>query len=137
VTSMFDSWCALSNRQPLPAPPVLVAQFVAEIAPLGIKAVWAAAQDISRAHYLIGLADPTLSRPVTLALSEIARIEPPRSWKKEHKAHFEALPYYLQQYVAEREHDREKTIRRAMNEAAAAKQELEKMKNGAPETAAA
>lgn len=137
MTSMFDSWCALSNRQPLPAPPVLVAQFVAEIAPLGIEAAWNAVQDISRAHYLVGLADPTLSRPVTLALSEIARIEPPRSWKKEHKGHFEALPYYLQRYIAEREDDREKTIRRAMNDAANAKQELKKVKNGAPEAAAA
>ncbi|MEY9465828.1 hypothetical protein ABH973_006241 [Bradyrhizobium ottawaense] len=136
MTSMFDGWCKLSNRQPVPAPPVLVAQFVAEIAPLGIEAAWNAVQDISRAHYLIGLADPTLSRPVTLALSNIARIDPPRSWKKEHKANFEALPYYLQRYVAEREDDRERTIRRAMNDAAVAKQELETVKNGAPKAAA-
>ncbi|WP_409188781.1 hypothetical protein [Bradyrhizobium sp. RDM4] len=135
--STFERWCLLNNVKPVPATPMMVARFVAEVAPWGIEKIWPIVQQISRAHYTVGLADPTLGGPVATAINEIATIDPPRSWPKEHKARFAQLPYDLQVYVGDHERRREKEIRRAHNEAATAKQELAKVKNGEPENVAA
>jgi hypothetical protein len=45
-------------------------------------------------------------------------IEPPRSWDRERKERFAALPPDLQEYIAEREQSRETEIRRSQNETA-------------------
>jgi hypothetical protein len=50
--------------------------------------------------------------------AETPSIEPPRSWTKEDKAAFLALPPEVQQRVAERERAREVEIRRGQNETA-------------------
>ena len=86
--------------------------------------IWPMLQEISRAHYLIGLADPTTSGPVSAAIASIVRIDPPRAWPKEQKANFARLPYDLQVYLSGHEAKREKEIRRAQNELATAKQRL-------------
>src|SRR3954453_21947132 len=118
----FERWCMLNNVQPLPASPTMVARFVADIAPWGMEKIWPIVQEISRAHYTIGLADPTLGGPVAAAINQITQIDAPRSWPAEHKRRFLMLPYDLQQCVSERETQREKEVRRAQNEAAKAKQ---------------
>jgi hypothetical protein len=139
----FDRWCVLRNEDPLPASPNAVARFIADVAPHGIEKVWPLVAAISRAHYVIGLADPTGGGPVSAALNAIARIDPPRSWPKEQKFRFTSLPYDLQVYVAGHEARREKEIRRAQSETAKVRQELAaiqtsaKVTNGTPETAAA
>jgi hypothetical protein len=117
----FADWCALVGRQPVPAAPALVAQFVAEIAPMGIDKVWAAVQEISRAHYLIGLADPTLGGPVAAAINDIAKIDPPQSWPEDERAKFLALPYDLQKFVAEEEKRQSRIVKVAIQEAAEAR----------------
>jgi hypothetical protein len=91
---------------------------------MGIQKVWAIVCDISRAHYLIGLADPTSSGAVSAALNDIAKIDPPRSWPKDHKFRFTQLPYDLQVYVAVRERERDITVRRAQTETTNARNEL-------------
>jgi hypothetical protein len=53
-------------------------------------------------------------------------IEPPRSWTKEAKARFEALDRDTQEYVAQREAERDREVRRVQNEAA----ELRKSQEG-------
>ena len=53
---------------------------------------------------------------------------PPRSWPSAEKLRFKQLPYDLQIYMHTRESWRDKEVRRAQNEAALAKQELEAMK---------
>ena len=118
---MFEQWCALNGRQSVPAAPSMVAQFVSEIAPLGIEQVWQAVQDISRAHYLIGLADPTLGAPVTLAVNAVANIEPPRSWPKELWQMFHSLPYDVQMFISAQNRQREVVVKAAMQEAAEAR----------------
>lgn len=133
----FERWCILNGTQPVPATPMMVARFVADVAPWGIEQIWPIVQEISRAHYTVGLADPTLGGPVAAAINEIAKIEPPRSWPKQQKARFALLPYDLQGYVAAHDQQREKEIRRAHSEAANAKQELAKVKNGEPKNVAA
>jgi hypothetical protein len=62
----------------------------------------------------------------------IAKIDPPRSWPDPLKARFRSLPYDLQVYVEKHERDREKTVRRAQNEAAQARQALKVPGSGYP-----
>ena len=45
-------------------------------------------------------------------------IEPPRSWTKEAKERWQSLPRDTQEYLAEREQERERELRRGQNEAA-------------------
>ena len=113
----FDRWCALHDETPIPAAPRVVARFVSDIAASGIEKIWPMVGEISRAHYLIGLADPTLGGAVSAAINEIARIEIPRSWPAGMKVRFQTLPYDMQVYVAAHEIDRDKAVRRAQNEA--------------------
>jgi hypothetical protein len=49
---------------------------------------------------------------------ELPPIEPPRSWKAEEKERFSSLPRETQAYIAERETERDREIRRSQNEAA-------------------
>ena len=62
-------------------------------------------------------------------------IEPPRSWTKDEKERFQSLPRETQEYIAQREQEREREIRRSQNEAAdklnglsTREQELEKVR---------
>jgi len=121
---LFARWCELNGETFCPARPATVVQFVRGSAGLGIQQLWAALEDISKQHVSMGLADPTLSAPVARAVSEIAEIVPPRSWPADWKARFDALPHDLQSFIVRHESHREKALRRAQNEAAAARQRL-------------
>jgi hypothetical protein len=121
---MFAKWCELNGLSPCPAAPADVARFVSDCAALGIERLWPAVQDISKLHVSVGLADPTLGGVVSAAISELGGIAPPRSWPDDRKLRFKSLPYDLQAYVAAHESQREKALRRAQNEAAAARQKL-------------
>jgi hypothetical protein len=121
---MFAKWSELNGLSPCPATPVHVARFVTDCAPLGIERLWLAVQDISRLHVSAGLADPTLGGVAAKAISDLAGIEPPRSWPADHRQRFKSLPYDLQVYLAAHEAQREKALRRAQNDAANARQKL-------------
>lgn len=121
---MFAKWCELHGASWCPAAPADVARFIGDGATLGIERLWPALQDIARVHSALGLADPTLGNAVAAAISEVGGISPPRSWPEDRKQRFATLPYDLQVYVAAHEVRREKALRRAQNEAAAARQKL-------------
>ena len=121
---MFARWCELNGASFCPATPAAVAKFVTDCASLGIGQLWPAVQDISKMHFALGLADPTLGGVVAAAVNDIAAIAPPRSWLNDRKRQFKSLPYDLQVYVAAHETQREKALRRAQNEAASARQQL-------------
>jgi hypothetical protein len=121
---IFARWCELNEASFCPAPPATVARFVRDCSALGIERLWLAVQDISRTHASLGLADPTFGAPVATAISELAGVPPPRSWPDDEKARFKSLPYDWQVYLAAHEMRREKALRRAQNEAAAARQKL-------------
>jgi hypothetical protein len=121
---IFVRWCDLNGVSWCPATPADVARFVADCGSLGIERLWRAVQEISQAHVALGLADPTLGGAAAAAVSDVAGIDPPRSWPKDHKLRFKSLPYDLQVYVAAHEQQREKALRRAQNEAAFARQKL-------------
>jgi len=85
-------------------------------------------------------ADPaevqTLGEDATVAdPAEQPPIEPPRSWTKEAKEQWQALPRNTQEYLAQREQERDREVRRSQNEAAdklkgltAKEQEVERAK---------
>ncbi|WP_426419510.1 hypothetical protein [Bradyrhizobium genosp. A] len=117
---MFVRWCELNNVAPCPATPSSVARFVGDCASLGADRLWPAVQEISRMHASLGLADPTLGSPAANAMSAVAAVAPPRSWPRQFKQRFGSLPYDIQAYLAAHETQRERALRRAQNEAAAA-----------------
>ncbi len=131
---MFARWCELNGVSWCPAAPATVARFVADCAPLGIERLWPAVQDISGAHVALGLADPTLGGAVAAAVSDVAVIDPPRSWPDDRKQRFKSLPYDLQVYVAAHEARREKALRRAQNETASVRQKLAALQSPQRET---
>jgi len=121
---LFARWCDLKGVPFCPASPAAVARFVNDCAALGISRLWPAVQDISRLHTSAGLADPTLGGIVATAISAVARIDPPRSWPRQQKLSFRLLPYDIQVFVMAHERQREKALRRAQNDAAAARREI-------------
>jgi hypothetical protein len=50
--------------------------------------------------------------------AEVPPIEPPRSWTTEEKERFKGLPRETQEYLAQREQDRDRAVRQSQNEAA-------------------
>src|SRR3984893_1406905 len=61
-------------------------------------------------------AEPTESQAEPA--EQLPPIEPPRSWTKDEKERFTTLPRETQAYLAEREQERDREIRRTQNEAA-------------------
>lgn len=129
--TMWERYCALNGHSAVPASPTMIARFIAELAPLGIDQVWSAVLEISRAHYCIGLPDPTVSAPVTIEINKISGISPPRSWPHEERIRFASLPYDIQIIISKREADRDKQIRHMQNEFAQLRKANE---NGIPQT---
>jgi hypothetical protein len=132
----FENWCILHGVQPLPAAPADVARFIADCAPLGMEKIWPLVVEISKAHSLAGLADPTLGGAAAGAVNAIAEVAPPKSWPKENKLRFLSLPYDLQIYMAAHEDKRDVEIRKAHGERDKAKGALSlvqkpKVTNGA------
>lgn len=121
---LYARWCELNDASFCPARPSDVARFVSDCAPLGIERLWAALRQISEYHEGLGLADPTIGATVAAAVSDVAGIDPPRSWARELRERFKSLPYDVQVLLASHETQREKALRRAQNEAAAARQKL-------------
>ena len=121
---VFARWCELNTASFCPAAPATIARFVKDCGALGTERLWPALQDISKLHSSLGLADPTLGGVVAQAISDLAGIAPPRSWPDNRKRRFKSLPYDLQLFIAAHEAQREKALRRAQNDAAAARREL-------------
>ena len=67
-----------------------------------------------------------------------AAINPPRSWPKEEKQRFLALPYTMQAYLYQREGERDRAVRKAQKEAGDARKKLAEIegKKDAERTAA-
>jgi hypothetical protein len=116
--SPFGKWCIVKGVRCLPAAPAHVAAFVRDCEPLiEIEEIWQAVKEISHSHLSNGLADPTVGGVVAETINSIASIDPPRSWPRAHHAAFKMLPLDLQRYMAEHEGNRDKAVRRALNEA--------------------
>ncbi|MEH2508936.1 hypothetical protein V1291_000290 [Nitrobacteraceae bacterium AZCC 1564] len=122
VISAFAAWCEMMNVRSCPARPAVLAGFIVDLsASMPAADLVQAAADIADWHLLFGLANPAATPIVLAALDEIATVEPPRSWPKEQKHRFRALPHDLQVYIAKREKERDLALRRAQNTAAGSK----------------
>jgi hypothetical protein len=120
----FERWCERKGTTALPASPAAIALFVLEHQGHGLEAVLEHLADISGAHCDAGLADPTTSHPVTAALNKISKLDPPASWPKSEKTQWLQLNYTLQAYLVRRDKDQTREIRRAQNEAAELRKQL-------------
>lgn len=68
---------------------------------------------------------PSEDAPTTDPEETLPPIEPPRSWTKEAKERFESLPRETQEYLAAREQERDRELRRSQNEAADQRKAIE------------
>jgi hypothetical protein len=116
MTEEWRRWCLLNGVEPLPAPIAAVQAFVNTIAPLGSKKVWEIVQDISRDHWLKDLADPTVHLTIQKP-DDSKKNKPPRAWPADRKARFLELPEDWQQFLAEHDMHRERTVKMAMEAA--------------------
>lgn len=125
VISAFAAWCEMMNVRSCPARPAVLAGFIVELSrTIPATDLIKAAADIADWHLLFGLANPSATPIVLAALDRIAAIDPPRSWPKEQKHRFRALPHDLQVYIAKREKERDRAVRRAQNSAASQRTNL-------------
>src|SRR6266851_8511142 len=136
--TMFQDWCTLNGIQAIPASPTTISSFVNSISPLGIEKVFEAVQEISRAHYTIGLPCPC-SGPglVTRAVNAISKIEPPRSWSKATSEQFMHLPWDVQSCILKREEQLDQTVRDKQNEVGDLRAKIRELENGNQVTVAA
>lgn len=120
----FGKWCIQKNLRALPAVPIHVAAFVRDCEPVApIDKIWEAVQEVSLSHLSNGFADPTAGGVVAETMNSISKINPPR-WPKDLLPRFSALPYDVQRYLANRDKEQEKVVRRAQEEAAKARKAL-------------
>jgi hypothetical protein len=119
----FIKWCDEQSLPWRPATPSVIAKFVLEHTKIG--KLLEEIRCLSEAHTSAGLPDPTAAWQVTTALLRLTKIDPPRSWPDAEKVVFLSLPPDLQKYLIIREKDRDVTLRRAQNEAAEARKQLE------------
>jgi hypothetical protein len=117
---LFLAWCAANGARPLPAAVSDVARFVTEFAQLPADLIHAELIALDQEHEALLYAPPGKACAVVDAFNAAHPVEPPRSWPDKQKRRFLELPYDLQVFIAGRETDRDKAVRRAQNAAAAA-----------------
>jgi len=123
----FVHWCQLNNLTPMPAAPYVVARFIRECANPEVSRVWEAVREISDAHLSVGLADPTVGGVAAMAMNDLSKIQPPRSWDDAHKVRFLTLPYDAQKYIVE---TREKQLQGLFTENASLRKRLKEQTDG-------
>lgn len=68
---------------------------------------------------------PSGEEPEAAEPAEVPPIEPPRSWTKEAKEQWQSLPRETQEYLAQREQERDREVRRSQNDAAEQRKAIE------------
>jgi hypothetical protein len=128
----FVQWCSSVGVRHVPAAPATCATYILNQAKVGVapERIAAEAQAIEKLHDQCNLANPLQTRAARLALDQVLKIEPPRSWPKEEKAMFAHLPVQIRHIITARENDRERALRRAQNEYAEAKKRLRPARKG-------
>lgn len=131
----FQDFCAIANVRYLPARPTTVASFTFRQFDNGVKpdTIFDQLAAIERLHDQFDFANPVATSAARAALSEVASIEVPRSWPQADKELFKTLPPQIRNVILNREKDREKTLRRAQNEAGELRNALKRL-TAAPES---
>ena len=87
-------------------------------------------QDIEALHSNANLANPIATAAVRSVLSEILKLDPPRSWSKSERLAFASLAPELQFIVERHAKLDSNAVRKAQNEAAALKHRIEQLEKG-------
>jgi len=128
----FHSWCQLNGAPRLPASVASVVKFISDCGHLSPDALHAELTAIDEEHENLLYAPPCKSKWVVKALKTAHHIEPPRSWPKDMWQHFDALSWPIKTHLAAREAERDQAVRKAQNEAAEARKQMERLRNEKP-----
>jgi hypothetical protein len=132
----FTRWCAANKVRCLPARPTTIAAYWQAEKDRG-KEPYETLLAIEGLHVFAGLANPVQTPIVRSVTESTIPVDAPRSWTKTEKEEFELLPRHTKQVLLRREKDREKTMRRAQNEAAEYKNTLLRLQQADAETKSA
>ncbi len=123
----FEQHAAHRCVRPFPAFPALVADFLNT---LPDDALGQASDAIQAIHDSVGAPNPVASFGVRAILERRLRTECPRSWTKEDRIAFAAVPPEIRATLLRRESERDTALRRAQNKAAAASKQQKETENG-------
>src|SRR5262249_47748991 len=133
----FVRWAEMQRVRSLPARPTSVAAFAQWQKDLGVskEKINATLAAIEAMHFAASLANPCAT-PLVRITSAASTIEAPRSWTGPERQLFTELPIEVQRVISRREADRERTMRRAQNEAGELRNLLKRQQaDAAPKTA--
>jgi hypothetical protein len=132
--SGFLKWTEAKGVRSLPAKPGTVAAWILDATDLGMSVanVLAILDAVEQAHSASGLSNPVRCSLPRLALEQIIKVDPPRSWPIQQKAEWGLLPIEIRAAITERENQRCTALRRKMNELADQRKALA---NGADKSA--
>jgi hypothetical protein len=121
----FLDFCARQRVRSLPCRPTSLAAYLQweKDRHTPKEKISATLSAVEQLHNAANWGNP-IATPLVRVTTAASTIEPPRSWPKEEKQLFTELPVEIQSVLARREQDREKTMRRAQNEAAEYKNTL-------------
>jgi hypothetical protein len=128
VPAVFQEFCAKWKVPCLPARPTTCAGFAIQYRGLDAAELVEIMAGISRAHQAANFADPTASFECNVVLARFVKIEPPRSWTKEDRVEFLALPATVQKIVLRREEERDAGQQRALQKLADERKLLENVR---------
>jgi hypothetical protein len=123
----FSTWASRHQLTALPARPSTIAAFITAHRETDPKQLLQLVEQIADAHSSRNLADPTKTWPATFALSRLTQIKPPRSFNADAREMFYGLPPSLQQYLVQRENERDRGLHQSQQRLADAKKEIEKL----------
>jgi hypothetical protein len=122
----FADFCKAKGVPFLPAAPATVALFLRaeNLGGANYKRIFATAQAIERLHDRTLAPNPVATFAVRNEIARLYEINPPRSWAKIHHALWASLPIECRQVIENYADLATKAVRKAQNEAAAARHEL-------------
>ncbi len=123
----FEAHASMRCVRPFPAFPALVADFLNT---LPDDALSQATDAIQAIHDSVGAPNPVATLAVRTILERRLRTECPRSWSKDDRIAFVAVPPEIRSILLRRETERDTALRRAQNKAAAASKQQKETENG-------
>jgi hypothetical protein len=126
----FVKWAKENGVRYLPAAPSSVAVYLRSQYTQGATAetILKTVEAIDAWHVNQNLGSPTATPAVRAILEEILHIDGPRSWSKQERLLFAALPIEIRAIIQRRVQLDSNAVRKAQHDRAAAVQELEQLK---------
>jgi hypothetical protein len=123
----FSTWASRHQLTMLPARPSSIAAFITAHREIDAKQLLQLVEQIADAHESRNFADPTKTWPATFALSRLTNIAPPRSFNSDARDMFHDLSPRLQQYLVQREQERDRGLHQSQQKLSDARKEIEKL----------